>query len=160
MAAYTSAGSTLRVTASAPATFNAAGYGTLFPTTPTAANPVVGEVVNLGEFGREYELVTHNPIGNRSTQKFKGSFNEGQISLELALDQKDAGQILLNTATLSDADYYFEIKTQAGDKYYFPAKAMSFKIGAGSVNDITKAMVMLEISTSSSGVGVVSVLAA
>jgi hypothetical protein len=159
MAAYTSAGTTLRITATAPATFNSAGYGTIFPNTPAAGNPVVGEITDLGEFGREYALVTHNPVGNRSTQKFKGSFNEGSMTLNLALDTQDAGQILMKAASQSDSDYYFEVKTQNGDKYYFPAKVMSWKVGVGSVDQITTATATLEISTSSSGVGVVEVIA-
>ena len=79
MTVRTSAGTTLRVTASAPATFNSAGYTTLFSTSPVPA--LVGEVTDLGEFGREYALVTHMPVGNRGTQKFKGSFNEGTNTL-------------------------------------------------------------------------------
>lgn len=160
MAAYTSAGTTLRITASAPATFNAAGYGTLFPATPTATNPLVGEITNLGEFGREYNLITHNPIGTRSTVKAKGSFNEGSISLELALDQGDAGQMLLKTASQSDADYYFEVKDLRGNKAYFPAKVMSFKTNIGTVDQITTATVMLELTSAAGGVGIVEVLAA
>jgi hypothetical protein len=158
MAAFTSAGSTLRVTATAPATFNSAGYGTIFPTTPAAGNPVIGEITDLGEFGREYALVTHSPVGNRATQKFKGSFNEGAMNVSLALDTDDAGQILMKTASTADADYYFEVKTQNGDKYYFPAKVMSWKVGVGGVDQITTAMATLELSTSSAGVGIVEVL--
>jgi len=158
MAAFTSAGSTLRVTATAPATFNSAGYGTIFPGTPAAGNPLVGEITDLGEFGREYALVTHNPVGNRSTQKFKGSFNEGTMNVSLALDTDDAGQIIMKAASLSDSDYYFEVRTQNGDKYYVPAKVMSWKVGVGSVDQITTATATLEVSTSSSGVGVVEVL--
>ena len=159
MAAYTSAGTTLRITSVAPATFNSAGYGTIFPTTPTGTNPVIGEITDLGEFGREYALVTHNPVGNRSTQKFKGSFNEGTMNVTLALDTDDAGQVLMKAASLADSDYYFEVKTQNGDKYYFPAKVMSWKVGVGSVDQITTATAALELSTSSGGVGIVEVLA-
>lgn len=160
MAAYTSAGSTLRVTATAPATFNSAGYTTIFPTTPAAGNPVIGEITDLGEFGREYALVTHNPVGNRSTQKFKGSFNEGTMNVSLALDTDDAGQIIMKTASTSDSDYYFEVKTQNGDRYWFPAKVMSWKVGVGGVDQITTATATLELTTSSGGVGIVESLAA
>jgi hypothetical protein len=94
MAVRTTAGSTLKVSASAPATYNTAGYAALTWTS-------VGEVTDLGEFGREYTLVTHNPINNRITQKFKGSYNEGKMSLKLGLDTDDAGQVLMKAASLS-----------------------------------------------------------
>lgn len=153
MTVKTSAGTTLKVHATAPATFDATGYNALTMTT-------VGEVTDLGEFGREYALVTHNPVGSRGTVKKKGSFNEGTMSMSLGLDTDDAGQILLKSASLSDNDYYFTVTTQNGDKYYFAAQVMSFKVGVGSVDQITTASVTLELTTTSAGVGVVEVLAA
>lgn len=160
MTVRTTAGSTLRITNVAPASFDATGYAAIFPMTPTSANPFVGEITNLGEFGREYAEVTHNPIGTRSTQKFKGSYQEGSLNLELGLDTDDAGQIMMKAALMSDLDYYFEVKTQNGDRYYFPAKTMSFKVNLGSVDQITTASVTLGISSAANGVGVVETLAA
>jgi hypothetical protein len=151
MPVFTSAGSVLRLSATAPATFNAAGYNALTYTT-------VGEVTDLGEFGREFALVTHNSIDNRATQKFKGSFNEGSLTIQLGLDTDDAGQILAKAATLADGLYSVLITTQNLDKYYFQARVMSFKVAVGSVDSITTATMMLEISTSSTGVGIVEVL--
>lgn len=153
MTVRTSAGTTIKVSASAPATFNAAGYGALTFTT-------VGEVTDLGEFGREFTLVTHNPVGSRGTQKFKGSFNEGTINLSLGLDTDDAGQILMKTASLDDAAYSFEVTTQNGDSYFFQAMVMSFKVNVGSVDSITTATCTLELTTSAAGVGIVEDLAA
>lgn len=153
MTVRTSAGSTLKVTAGTPATFDGTGYAAL---TWTA----VGEITNLGEFGREYNLVSHNPINTRATVKLKGSYNEGQITLALGLDTDDAGQVLLKTARNSDSNYSFEVATQNGDKYYFQAQVMSFKTNVGGVDDVTSASVTLEITSNSAGVGIVEVLAA
>lgn len=152
MAVRTSAGTTIAVSASTPATFDGTGYNALSWT-------AVGEVVNLGEFGREYNVITHNPVGTRGTVKKKGSFNEGQIALQVGLDTDDAGQILLKAAAASDNDYSFRITTQNGDKYYFQAQVSSFKVGVGGVDDITSATINLEITSNSAGVGVVEVLA-
>lgn len=153
MPVRTSAGTTIKLSAGTPATFNSAGYAALTWTT-------IGEVTDLGEFGREYNLVTHNPLGSRGTVKKKGSFNEGSITMQLGLDTDDAGQILAKTASNSDSDYSFEIATQNGDKYYFQAQVMSFKVGVGSLDQITAATIMLEITTNSAGVGIVEALAA
>lgn len=150
MTVYTTAGTVIAVSASAPATYDSTGYGAL---TYTA----VGEVTDLGEFGREYALVTHNPIGTRATQKYKGSYNEGAITLAVGLDTDDAGQDLLTTASTSDSNYSFKITAQNGDVYYFPAKVMSFKRQFGSVDQITTGAITLEITSSSAGVGVVIV---
>lgn len=153
MTVRSSAGTTIHLSAATPATFNAAGYGAL---TFTA----IGEVTDLGEFGREYNLITHNPIGSRGTVKLKGSFNEGSITMQLGLDTDDAGQILAKTASQSDDDYSFKITTQNGDDYFFQAKVMSFKVNVGSVDSVTSATIMLELTTNSAGVGIVEDLAA
>ncbi len=151
MTAFTTAGTTIKVSASNPATFNAAGYAAL-------AWTLVGEVTDLGEFGREYNLVTHNPIASRGTVKKKGSFNEGQITIQAALDTDDAGQIIMKAAVNSDNDYSVQITMQNGDKYYAQAQVMSFKPNAGSVDNITSTTIVLELTTSSTGVGIVEVL--
>jgi len=120
MTVATTAGTTIAVSASAPATYDSSGYGALSFTT-------VGEVTNLGSFGREYALVTHNPIGTRATQKYKGSYNEGQIAMEVGLDTDDAGQDLLATASASDSNYSSKVTAQNGDVYYFIAKRYGWR---------------------------------
>jgi len=153
MTTQTAAGTKLSISAAAPTTFDGAGYAALTWTE-------IGEITDLGEFGREYNLVTHNPVGSRGTQKKKGSFNEGAMALQLGLDKSDAGQVLLDAAVLSDDDYSFKVQLQNGDIYYLQAQAMSFKKGVGSVDNIVSATVNLEITTNSAGVGIVEVLAA
>jgi len=152
MAVRTSAGSTIKLSASIPATFDATGYNALSYTT-------VGETTDLGEFGREFALVTHNPVGTRGTQKYKGSWNDGSLTLQLGLDTDDTGQILAKAAALSDNAYSFCVTTQNLDKYYFQARVMSFKVSVGSVDAITNATMVVEITPSSTGVGIVEVLA-
>jgi hypothetical protein len=151
MTVKTSAGTVLQISAGVPATFNQAGYAALTYST-------VGEITNLGEFGREYALVTHNPIDTRGTQKFKGSFNEGTLELTLGLDTDNAGQILMKAAAASDAFYAVKITDQKGDIYYMQVSVMKFKVGLQSVDSITSASTTLEIQTSSTGVGIVEVL--
>src|SRR6056297_1901621 len=102
---FTSAGTTLGLVADAPATEDEAGYSAL-----TFVS--VGEITDLGEFGREYSEVTHNPLGERRTQKLKGSFNDGSITLQMGRVPSDAGQALIQTALDDDADYSFEVTLQ------------------------------------------------
>jgi hypothetical protein len=152
MSVHTSAGTTIGIVAGAPATYNVAGYTALAFTT-------IGEITNAGEFGRVYQLITHNPLATRGTQKFKGSYNEGAINLNLALDTDDAGQVLAKVALDSDNDYSFKVAMPGGDDFYFRAKVMSFPIGVNDSNSLTTATMQLEITTSSAGVGIVEDLA-
>jgi hypothetical protein len=153
MSVRTSAGSTIAISASQPATYNIAGYAALSYFT-------IGEVTDLGEFGRDYALVTHNPIANRGTVKRKGSFNEGTMDMKVGLDTDDSGQIVSKAASASDNDYSFKVTLQSGDVYYFQAQVMSFKVNVGSVDNITTAAIKLELTTNSAGVGIVESLAA
>jgi hypothetical protein len=148
MTAQTSAGSTLKISASQPATYDVTGYDALTPT-------LIGEVTDLGEFGRVYNLVTHNPLDTRATVKKKGSYNEGAMELKLALDSDDAGQVILLAASESDDDHSFELELQNGDRFFFQAQVMSFKVGVGSVDTITNASVTLELTSNDAGVGII-----
>ena len=156
MAVQTTAGSTLQITATAPSTFDSSGYTTLFDASPTPA--LIGEITDFGEFGREYTLVTHNPVADRGTVKLKGSYNAGTMQLSLALDNSDSGQTLAETASTSDSDYYFAVTLQDGYRYFFPAKVMMFKKVLGNVDSVTNATITLEL-TSANGVDIVGVAA-
>lgn len=148
----TVAGTIISISAAQPATFDATGYAAL-SWTPIA------EITDGGDHGREYAVVTHMPISSRGVQKFKGSFNEGTKSLQLALDNDDAGQVLAKAALLSDNDYSFKVAYQGGDIDYFQAKVTSYKKAASSVDSIRSATMTLELTTNSAGVGIVEVVA-
>lgn len=152
MSVGTTAGTKLGISAGVPATYDVAGYAAL-----TYTN--VGNIEDAGEHGRVYAEVTFNPIAERGTQKFKGSFNEGNKTLSIGYDSDDAGMILLKTALNSDNDYAFEVEYPNGDIDYFQAKVMSLVKQASTVDTIRMVSVELSITTSSSGVGIVESLA-
>jgi len=134
---FTSAGSTIGI-ADAPATYDAAGFGAL-------TFKEIGEVTDLGEFGREYALVTHNPLGDRRTVKRKGSYNDGTISLQLARVPSDEGQSAIIAARDSDDSYAFEVTLQDGTVFWFTGQVMSYTTNVGSADQITGASATIEI---------------
>lgn len=141
MTVQTSAGTTLAISAGTPSTYDSSGFGALSWTT-------VGEVTDLGEYGRVYALVTHNPLASRATEKFKGSYNDGSISMQIAEDTSDAGQIIIDAAVDSDNNYAFRITAQDSDIDYFQAKVMSKTVSVGSVDQIRSSTVQVEITNS------------
>lgn len=154
MAVQTVAGTKIALSASIPATFDAAGYaaaGMVYTT--------IGEITDGGSHGKTYAEVTHNPIDTRMTQKFKGSINIGTKTLNLAIDDDDAGQVLLKAALDSDNDYSFKVTYQDGSIDYFQAKVMSFEKAATSVDSIRTATVNLALSGTKTGIGIVEVAA-
>jgi hypothetical protein len=152
MAVQTAAGTTIGISAATPATFDATGYTALNFTT-------IGEITDGGTHGRVYAEVPHNPIGSRGTQKLKGSFNEGNKTLQLALDYDDDGQSLAKVALDDDDDYSFAVTYPDGSIDYFQAKVMSFTKTVSTVDSIVAATIELSITTNSAGVGIVEVSA-
>lgn len=138
MSAETSAGTLFKISAGLPATYTEAGFEALTFTE-------VGEITDYGEFGRKYNLVKHNPVATRKTVKRKGSYDSGSMTIPMALDNSDAGQIIMKAAAASDASYSICIELKDGFKYYFTAQVMQFLTKIGSVDTVTQATAMLEL---------------
>jgi len=128
---------TISVSASLPATYDAAGYGAL---TFTA----VGQVTDWTAGGQVYNVVTSNPIAQRSTDKYKGTFNNGTDSITVNRDDDDAGQVIILAALTDDADYAFEVTYQDSTIDYFTGKVVSFDTVAGGADSIVQKTIQLE----------------
>lgn len=143
--AITVAGSVLSVASALPATYDAAGFAAL-------TYNAVAEVTDIGTFGKDFTLVTHNPIGDRKTYKFRGSYNNGTLDLKLAkitVLNTDAGQAALTTALNDplDKSISLRIALQDDSKQYFTGKVMSFTTSIGSVNSILAGECKIEIDS-------------
>jgi hypothetical protein len=113
----------------------------------------VGLIENLGEFGKVFDLVTFQAIADGRTYKLKGGYNEGSLQMTVASDLTDAGQALLFAyGNAQDQNNYpFKI-TLTGvdasfDTVYFGAKVFSYRQQLGTVNNIIKATINIEINT-------------
>lgn len=145
MTAMPSAGTTLGISAGSPATFDEVGFEALTFTT-------LGEITDIGgDIGRVYNLVTHNPLATRSTNKYKGSYNSGSMTLTLALDADDAGQIIAAAALNSDSAYSFKITRNDATVRYFRGMVMSFPENYGGVDAINTRTMTVEITADDSG---------
>ena len=145
MTARTSAGTTLGISATLPATFDEAGFDAVTHT-------LIGEVTDIGgDIGRVYQLVTHQPLASRADVKKKGGYNSGSVTVSLAIDDDDAGQQLAEAALNSDANYSFALTLQDGSIRYFEAIVMSFPVNVGGRDAITSGQIMLEITAQDDG---------
>lgn len=141
MTVHTSAGSTLEIASGLPATYDATGFAAI------TGWKVVGEITDLGEFGKEFSTVKHNPLGSRKTQKRKGSYDNGSLQLKMGRDVADLGQAAMIAARDSDNSYAFRVTLQDGTKAYFTGQVMSYKTSVGSVDQITGASTNVEIDS-------------
>lgn len=134
--AVTSAGTSISI-GPAPATYDAPGF-------VAVTFSVIGEVTDIGTYGKSYKLVTHNPIADRKTVKRKGSYNNGTLALKMA-KVTNVGQAAARTASDSDASFAFKIQDRDGNVAYFTGQVMSFMTNVGNVDQITAADVQIEI---------------
>ena len=148
-----SVGSTLHAVATAPATFDSAGYAAL-------TWVAVGEIKGIPAFGKSRNSLTFTPLASGAMQKYAGITDAGKISLEFLSNTDDAGQIILKTGVSSSAAISIKVTSQNGDVYYFRALVLSYKLGIGDANGLTMATCELDITSTTAGVSIVEVLAA
>lgn len=128
---------TISVSATLPATFDDIGYAAL-------TFSAIGQVTDWTPGGQVYNVVTSNPIAQRSTDKYKGTFNNGADSITVNRDDDDAGQVIIQAALISDADQAFEVTYQDGTIDYFTGKVVSFDTVAGGADSIVQKTISLE----------------
>jgi hypothetical protein len=138
--AQTVAGTKLSVSIAAPATEDLAGFTALTYT-------VVAEVTDMGSLGKTFTKVTHNPVADRKTYKFKGSYDNGALALKLAKAISDAGQKILSDASNEDDNLSFKFTMQDGKTMFFAGQVFSFVTNIGSVDNILGADVSVEINS-------------
>lgn len=117
----------------------------------------IGEVRNIGDFGRVYDEINHSVLSDRNVQKFKGQRNDGNIDMEVGYDASDAGQTALIAALDSDSDYNFRITLNDatsvsgahGTMFHFKAKVMELVKMVGDANNIVRAKTKLAIKSGS-----------
>jgi len=141
---HTTAGSTIALTASQPATYDKAGYNAL-----TFTN--IGEVSDLGQVGNKYNVVKYNTIADRATSKRKGSYDAGTMTLKVGYDSSEAGQTLAAAAAASDDNYSFQLTLQNGEIFCFQAQVTSFEYDLGNVDKITEVTITLELTPDPNG---------
>lgn len=136
-AAQILAAATVAIKAGAPATYDSSGYSTLAITTALSG------VTDIPEVGRAYNVIPHQPVAQRGTSKFKGGYNDGQISITMARDDDDAGQIAALTGLGVDTPVSIKITYADATIDYFTGLVMSFNtIGGGQESIVQRVLVM------------------
>lgn len=132
-----------------------AGYTLSIGTTATSPSgdsfSLIGLITNVPAFGKEYQEVTFNPVASRETQKFKGAYNSGSITLDLGWAHGDEGQLDVYTALDSDSLYNFRLEFNDkgtgshGTYLIFKARVMSFTVNPGQVSNVVTGQIKLGI---------------
>lgn len=141
MTSTTAAGSALAISAAAPATQDAAGYGALDFTE-------IGGIEKIGAIGATFAKVEFQPLKGPK-DKHKGSADYGSLQPSLAIDDDDAGQTLLRTAADDETStlYSFEATLPNGDKRYWQGRVFGFPETIDGADTVVTAAPTVEICT-------------
>lgn len=141
MGSTTAAGTKFAITATAPATFDPAGYG-------AATFTVVGGIEKIGGLGAVFAKVEFQPLDGPK-DKHKGSRDNGSLAPSMALDEEDAGQTLMRTASDDKTSkiYYFSVTYPTGAKRFFGGRVFGMPEVADGADTILMATPTVEIVT-------------
>lgn len=137
--AFSSAGSTISISAGVPTTFDSTGFAALTYT-------IIKEVTDIGALGKSFGLITHTPVNDPTTYKLKGISNSGQLSLKGARVTTDAGQTLLLAGLESQAPQAIKITLQNGTNLYVQGLVMDYVTTVGGAGVITSFDSKIELS--------------
>lgn len=114
----------------------------------------IGEIESIGEYGDAAAQITFTSLGDSRVRKLKGAYDAGDITVTLAHDPTDAGQLALKTMAAAKFSYPFKVALEdsadANDTdsvEYFHAKVMSRRLNIGGASDVTKRTVSLSIDS-------------
>lgn len=140
MAIHSSAGTCLSVSATLPTTYDAAGFGALTMTT-------VGEIESVGEMVTRRNSGEFSNLCTGNTSVIKGNRQAMTISVVCALDEDDAGQVLMIASEASHDNYAFCVKESNGVKNFFIGTVMTIGKQFGGDTDAVKAPYDIGVQT-------------
>ncbi len=136
----TAAGTTLAISAAAPATQDAAGYTALTFTE-------VGGIDKIGTFGATPGKVTFQPLKG-AAQKYKGPVDNGALGPSMAHDDDDAGQALLRVAADEQlAEYSIRITYPDGARRFFQGRVFGYQEAVEGAENMLMGSTTIEINT-------------
>ncbi len=138
-----------------------AGSALYIGTSESVASPddylEIGEITDFGSFGRTYQEIIAQSVRTRGDRKFKGTYNDGTITLKVNRDPSDVGQAAAIVARESDADYNFKITLNDDETggfttattITFKGKVMSYTLDMGGPNNIVQATIAISLKSGS-----------
>lgn len=140
MGSMTAAGSALAISAGTPATQTEAGYAALTFTE-------IGGLDKIGGVGATFAEVEFKPLKG-PTETHKGSVNYGSLQPSMAVDDSDAGQTLLHTASENQtALYSYKLTRSDGAIRYFQGKVFGMPETIDGPDSIVMATPTIKINT-------------
>lgn len=134
MTAHTSAASitdaTFAISATLPATYDAAGYGAT-----TITYTAIAKVSECPMYGSKRPVNKFTPISG-AVEKTKGSPDYGSGDMKMADMPADAGQVIMKAAEASANHYSLKITYADGEIHYLDVLVSSWQLPGGKEGDV------------------------
>ena len=142
MATNLSTGAVVAISAGLPTTFDDS------PTTgyPSLTFTAIGEVIDISEVGITFNVVEHQAVAKRFPTKKKGNYNHDDVTITAALDEADAGQVIVAAALAADASYSFRIVGTDANTRAFTGKVVSAKPGPWAGDDTITRSITISVN--------------
>jgi hypothetical protein len=127
------AGATLSISATLPATYDAAGYGAT-----TITYTAIGQVETYGSHGVTANITTFTPVDTAIVTKIKGHKDYGTMTMTLGSIPTDAGQVIVLAASESNNHYSAKLAYPDGEIHYLDVLVSKYEYQDGSVDDVSK----------------------
>lgn len=128
----------INISATAPGSYDESGFDAISDFSP------IGQVTDWSPGGKTYNMINSNPIAQRGTDKYKGTYNSDADSITMNRDDDDAGQVKCLTALDSDANVSFQVIYQDTTEDFFVGKVTSFNTTAGGADSIVQRVLQVE----------------
>lgn len=120
---------TYAISASLPATYDAAGYGAT-----SITYTAIGKVETFTPYGSERNINKFQPISG-PVEKLKGSPDYGDGDIVMGDIPADAGQVILKAAEASANHYSLKITYPDSEVHYLDVIVASWKLSGGKNGD-------------------------
>lgn len=142
MPVSTTNGTTMGVSAVLPGSFDASGYDALTFTS-------IGEVIDVGELGKVFNIISHQPLAGSYPTKIKGVYDISDLDLTVGRITADAGQVLVAAGLAASASYSFKLTLPSGDVGEFTGKITKAAIGSVASDGIETTVVSIAVDPES-----------
>jgi hypothetical protein len=132
-------GTTYAISATLPATYDAAGYGAT-----TITYTTIGKVESFPEFGSTRNVAQFRPISG-PIEKVKGSPDYGGGQMVMADVPADAGQVLLKAAEASANHYSLKLTFPDGEVHYLDVINSGWRLQQAQEGGILKRVADLQL---------------
>lgn len=126
-------GRTLSISATLPATYDAAGYGAT-----TVVFTAIGELETIGAYGLTKEIIEFAPLATGVTTKLPGKINYGNLAVTGADMPSDAGQDIVRAAAASSSRYSLKLTNPDTSIVYMDVLSTKNEDQGGGLSDVHK----------------------